>query len=189
LTPSPAPTLRPLLLAQYRAGLDMLREAVELCPGELWEDGSQTNAFWQVAYHALFFTRYYLQPTSENFRPWDGHQEDAQHPDGIAGPADPASPLPLLPRPYTKAEVLDFWRVCQAALEADLAALDLESAESGFPWYPISKLEHQLVNLRHLQHHAGQLADRVRAATGRGVRWVGSAPQRPADDLPEPARR
>ena len=52
-------------------------------------------------------------------------------------------------------------------------ALDLDSDESGFPRYPIPKLEHQLVNIRHLQHHAAQLADRLRNQAGVGVEWVG----------------
>lgn len=55
-----------------------------------------------------------------------------------------------------------------------LAAMDLGAEESGFPWHPMSKLEHQLVNLRHLQHHVGQLNDRLRAGVGEGVDWVGS---------------
>ena len=32
----------------------------------------------------------------------------------------------------------------------------------------MSKLEHQLVNLRHIQHHAAQLADRLRSAAMSG---------------------
>jgi len=51
--------------------------------------------------------------------------------------------------------------------------LDLDSAESGFSWYRMSKLEHQFVNLRHIQHHTGQLADRLRQEADRGVEWVG----------------
>ncbi len=56
-------------------------------------------------------------------------------------------------------------------------ALDLHNPQCGFPWYKTSKLEHQMVNLRHLQHHAAQLADRLRAALDIGIRWVGARPQ------------
>ncbi len=51
-----------VLKSQYHASLGMLREAIERCPADLWFDTSPTNAFWQVAYHALFFTHLYLQP-------------------------------------------------------------------------------------------------------------------------------
>jgi hypothetical protein len=53
-------------------------------------------------------------------------------------------------------------------------ALDLMSDESGFHWFPIPKLEHQLVNLRHIQYHTAQLADRLRAAEDVGIRWIGA---------------
>jgi hypothetical protein len=52
-------------------------------------------------------------------------------------------------------------------------AMNLTARHSGFGWYPIPKLEHQLVNIRHVQYHEAQLADRLRTATGKGVGWMG----------------
>jgi hypothetical protein len=37
----------------------------------------------------------------------------------------------------------------------------------------MGKLEHQFINIRHIQHHAAQLADRLRVAKNVGVAWVG----------------
>ena len=51
-------------------------------------------------------------------------------------------------------------------------ASDLDRTESGFSWYRMSKLEHQFVSIRHIQHHAGQLIDRVRSAADIGIGWV-----------------
>ena len=48
-------------------------------------------------------------------------------------------------------------------VDAAVYRLDLTAPESGFYWYRMSKLEHHLVNLRHIQHHTGQLA----TASGR----------------------
>ena len=90
------------------------------------------------------------------------------------GPADPESELPLLPKPYTKEEAIRYWDYINDRLDKDLDAADLDALQSGFPWYPIPKLEHLLVNLRHIQHHAAQLADRVRMAADQGVQWRGS---------------
>jgi hypothetical protein len=171
-----AALVRASLKSQYHAALAMLGDAIARCPDDLWLDARPANAFWQVAYHALYFTHLYLQPNEAAFRPWEGQQTDVQHPDGIAGPPDPASDLPLIPRPYTQGEVLAYCRYCEAMVEDAVDALDLTSAESGFWWYEIPKLEHQLVNIRHLSHHAGQLADRVRAASGEGVAWVRAWP-------------
>ena len=80
----------------------------------------------------------------------------------------------MLPAPYTREQALAYWRFCDEMVDEGVEALDLQAAECGFSWYPLSKLEHQLVNLRHLQHGAAQLADRLRAAAGIGVAWVGS---------------
>ena len=174
-TTIPLDTLRLALERQYRAALMMLRGAVERCPEALWTDTAATNAFWQIAYHTLYFTHLYLQADEAAFRAWSGHQADVQHPDGIAGPDDPASPLPLLPVPYTREQVLAYATQLEAGLPDALRALDLLAPDSGFWWYrPMTKLEHQLVNLRHLQHHAAQLADRLRNHAGVGVGWVSS---------------
>lgn len=171
----PLDTLREALECQYRAALAMLRDAVDRCPESLWDDPAPTNAFWQVAYHTLYITHLYLQPEAAAFRPWPGHQADVQHPDGIAGPDDPANPLPLVPEPYARDQVLAYAAHLEAGLPDAVRAIDLLAPDSGFWWYrPMSKLEHQLVNLRHLQHHAAQLADRLRNHAGVGVDWVSS---------------
>jgi hypothetical protein len=40
----------------------------------------------------------------------------------------------------------------------------------------MSKLEHQFVNIRHIQLHGAQLADRLRSAADIGIKWVGGRP-------------
>jgi hypothetical protein len=166
--------LRGALKSQYHAGLAMLREAIERCPDDVWESDQPTNVFWQIAYHTLYFTHLYLEPTAETFRPWQQHQGDVQHEDGIAGPVDPDSELPLIPRPYTRAQAIEYWSLLDTMVDGAVDALDLQSPESGFHWYTMPKLEHQLVNLRHLQHHVAQLADRLRASADVGIKWVGA---------------
>ncbi|MBN2053615.1 hypothetical protein JW905_01755 [bacterium] len=168
-------SLKAILKSQYHAGLAMVRQAVELYPDEWWYDDTSVNAAWQLAYHTLFFTHLYLQPSLEDFVPWDGQQNDVQYPDAIPGPPKPDSDLPLLPEPYSREEALAYWRVCDDMIDACVDALDIWSAQSGFYWYRVSKLEHQLINIRHLQHGAAQLADRLRAAVNFGVKWVGAA--------------
>ena len=173
---SPMPddsTLKRILKSQYGASLAMLRASTEACPDALWYDATPKNAFWQVAYHTLFFMHLYLQPDEQAFRPWPGHQANVQHADGIGGDADPGSALPRIPSPYSKSDVLAYCDFCERMLDDAVECLDLESTTSGFYWYPMSKLEHQLVNIRHVQHHAAQLADRLRAHLGIGVSWVG----------------
>ena len=88
------------------------------------------------------------------------------------------SRLPLIPRPYTKAEALEYWNICDQMVGPAIDRMDLDSPTSGFYWYKMSKFEHQLVNLRHVQHHTAQLADRLRHSLGIGTRWIGAAPSK-----------
>ncbi len=165
--------LRWMLKSQFHAALAMLRDAVERCPDALWDDPRFRNRTWQIAYHALFFARYYGggDETFDDF--WEGHRRETQNPDGIGGEPRPGSPLPFLPERYTQAEVLAACDHCIAGIDAAVDALDLPAAQCGFPWYPMGKLEHQMVNLRHVQHHVGQLSERLRQEVDLGVRWVG----------------
>jgi len=176
-------TLRLALKSQYHAGLAMVREAIQRCPDELWLSEEQRNAFWQIAYHTLFYTHLYLMSSVSAFRPWKEHQSQVQNPDGIPGDPKPGSTLPLIPQPYTRQQALAYWDICDQMVDGAVDALDLHDSQSGFPWYRMSKLEHQLVNLRHLQHHAAQLADRLRAALDIGIQWVGAG-RRPSTSTP-----
>ena len=168
-------SLRSIVKSQYHAALAMFGETIERCPDDLWLNQTPKNAFWQVAYHTLFYTHLYLGLTDADFRPWKEHQADVQNPDGIAhesrGSDDTRS---LLPDPYTKTQVLEYWKICDDMVDDAVDAMDLQSSESGFSWYPIPKLEHQLVNIRHIQHGAAQLADRLRAEAGIGISWAGA---------------
>jgi hypothetical protein len=156
------------LKSQYYASLAMLRQAIDECPAELWTSDRYKNPFWHVAYHTLFYTHLYLQPAEADFVPWERHREG--HNRFATGPDEG-----LILTPYSVEEVQSYWKHCQDMVESAVDRLDLTSSESGFYWYRMSKLEHQFVNLRHIQHHTGQLADRLRQDADRGVEWVGGA--------------
>jgi len=159
-----------VLRSQYHAALAMLRQAIERCPEEAWDGGEHPCAVWQIAYHTLFFTHLYLQPEEKTFRAWEHHRQEYQFLGAVPWP--PHDP-PRIDPPYTKEQILDYWGVCDAMIDAGVDRLDLEAPTCGFSWYEMPKLEHQLVNIRHIQHHAAQLADRLRLSAGVGVDWVG----------------
>ncbi len=165
--------LHAVIKSQYHAAIGMLRRAVELCPDDLWLSREHPNAFWHVAYHVIYVGYVYLQPDFESFRPWPNHREGAQ----FLGPT-PRNPQqrPKIDEPYSKAEIVEFLQICEAEVDSAVDKLDLNSPVSGFPWYKMSKLEHQFVSIRHLQHHTAQLADRVRRTAGVGVEWIGGKP-------------
>jgi len=175
-------TLRTVLKSQYHASLAMLRQAIEKCPEDLWYDAEQPNAFWQLAYHTLFFAHLYLQPNAAAFQPWKNQRRNVQNEDCLTRPPDPNSNLPLLPDPYSREQVLEYWDVCDAMVDSAVDAFDPLNPESGFSWYRVSKLEHQIVNIRHIQHGAAHLAARLRATRDVGLDWVGAGRGRQSTD-------
>ncbi|MBL7200218.1 MAG: hypothetical protein ISS56_08730 [Anaerolineae bacterium] len=156
------------ILSQYQAALAMLRQAIEKCPTSLWSDTAARNRYWHIAYHALFYTHLYAHTRGEEFEPWEHHRAEYE----FLGPKPwPPHDEPAIGEPYGKGEVLAFVEVCQGYIEVQVPPLDLE-ASSGFSWLPVDKLELQFYNIRHLQHHIGQLLDRLRTRAGIGVSWI-----------------
>jgi hypothetical protein len=163
-----------IIWRQFGAAIDMLENAMRVCPDELWSDPSKplvwperdVVGFWYVAYHTLFFLDYYLSGSAEGFMPPAPFTLDE---------LDPAGLLPE--RPFTKAELqsyLDHGRKkCRAAIEGMTDAESLQRC--GFAWLDLSQAELLLYNMRHVQHHAAQLNFMLRQAVGSAPRWVAKA--------------
>ncbi|MHC4712918.1 MAG: hypothetical protein ACYTAN_06555 [Planctomycetota bacterium] len=158
------------LKGQYHASLAMLKDTIDQCPDDLWDSGEHGVAFWLVVYHTLFYTHLYLMPDEKAFRAWEHHREEYQFLDAVPWP--PHDP-PKVGEPYTKAEVLEYWAVCDGMVDTAVDTLDLDAPKCGFPWYKLPKLDHQINNIRHIQHHAALLSGRLRAAVGADVEWRG----------------
>ena len=165
------------LKSQYHAALKTLRLAIEKCPDELWNDPADGLAsFWRVAYHTVFYTHLYLQQDQGSFTPWVGHREEANFLDVLSW-ENSRPPKPC--KPFTRDELLEYWRVCDQMIDAGVDALDLSAPQCGFPWYNMPKLDHQILNIRHTQHHAAALSTRLRRSAGIGIDWVGGDEARP----------
>lgn len=148
-----------VIQSQYLAALAMLQEVIDKCPDAMWQNTPDREQFWHVAYHVLFYVHLYLQPTEADFTPWRLHRDEGRSLDKT------------VVRPYTKAEVLEYLDLCRAEVAKQVPQLDLD-APSGFYWLPFNKLALQFYNIRHLQHHTGELSDRL----GRldiDLEWVG----------------
>ena len=162
--------IQPALKSQYHAALNTLREAIDKCPPAMWNDPADGfTAFWRVAYHTLFFTHFYLSANEKSFAPWERARPEAQY----LGPLFwEKNRLPKPCDPYTPADIMEYWNFCDRMIDSAVDGLDLASPESGFPWYKMSKLEHQILNIRHIQNHAAALATRLRRGSGVSVGWV-----------------
>ena len=89
---------------------------------------------------------------------------------------------------YRRNEILDYIQFIDALVDPTIDQLNLDSDETGFSWYKdMSKLSHQLMNLRHMQGHVGQLSELL--MTRRiDTDWVAKSDTRQNDVAPPHAR-
>ncbi|UCG62254.1 MAG: DinB family protein [Candidatus Zixiibacteriota bacterium] len=155
--------LKSIIWNQFGAAIDALENAMAACPDDLWRDRTRQPEFWYVAYHALFWLDFYLSASVEDFAP--------PAPFGLEE-LDPAGKLP--DRLYTKDELRAYLRFGRRKCKDTIDSLTDEKAGRPFNFgrVKLSFAELLLYNMRHVQHHAGQLNLALRQATDSAPGWV-----------------
>ena len=158
-----------ILISQYQATLEMLKQTIAQCPEPLWNSPGDKTKFWHIAYHTLFYTHLYLQDSEQTFTPWIKHRKEYQYLGRLPWP--PHAP-PQIGEPYDKDSLLEYLAFCQRQVAERVPPLNLEAA-SGFDWLPFNKLELQVYTIRHIQQHAGELMERLGTRAEIEIAWVG----------------
>jgi hypothetical protein len=165
-----------MLWRQFGAAIDALGNALRDCPDELWEKrlwGDQPDqwvaagfsAFWYLGYHTLFWLDLYLTGAEEGFAPpapFDLVEMESGE---------------VLPRTYTRPELLGYLEHCRRKCQETIGALSEEQAYRlcRFAWGELPFAELQLYNLRHVQEHAAQLLMFQGQQAGKSGKWVPKA--------------
>jgi len=159
--------LNQILSSQFEASLCMMHHCIKACPPKQWEGKIANATFRQVAYHTLFFVDLYLSPSAESFELRDLHRRGGDE----RGPT--------VSRGLSKRETLSYLSICR---EKAIDKLATESAKilqgpSGFRKF--SRAELHIYNIRHIQHHTGQLSAYLRRVDptltdSKTLPWVGS---------------
>lgn len=156
-------TIRQSIWSQFGACLDMLENAINMCPDEHWDTGTK---FWYTAYHCIFWTDYYLTTDPGTFAP----------------PApftfsefDPAGKTP--DRTYSKTEVLGYLEHCRQKAIRLISGLTLKKLNDRWvnDYKNFSLLEILFYNARHIQHHTAQLNLLLRQTINNAPTWVSQA--------------
>ena len=165
------------LKEQYHAGLAMLDECVEKCPEDTWLVGDHPRAYWRIACHAIYFTHNYLVQNEQDFNGSVANWPPAVR--TVLGVSDTRKAIDVEPyelpegvAPLTQHEVRDYIAYVRGLIDSTVDTLDLDSQATGFSWYPnMTKLSHELMNLRHIQGHVGQLSELL-MAKGIDIDWI-----------------
>ena len=158
---------RESLWNQFGAAIDMLEDAINLCPDHLWSvvlwkdpDDERYGQFWFVVYHTLFWLDLFMTGSKEGFKP----------------PA-PFIRGALPEQPYTKDQIKSYLWNCRAKCQTLIAGLTDERAQQRcvFEWMEPNFLELQLYSMRHVSEHAAQLSLVLGQHGVTGFDWIASA--------------
>ncbi len=168
-----------MIYRQFAAAIQTIRMAIDACPETLWDDRSDGRPFWHLAYHALFFIDFYLSDEEKKFQVVDFHEDKAQF---LPGDYREYAGIVVTPeKAFRKNQLLGYADHClQKCWETFEKMTDERALERcGFWWYKLNVGEFLLNNLRHAQHHAGQLALLLRRRAGIGIAWLGTKDNQP----------
>jgi hypothetical protein len=137
-------SLKETLWNQFGASIDMLENALTLCPVELWNTDTK---FWYNAYHCLFYLDYYLTLEPNKFLP---------PPPFTLSEFDPFA---MPDQVYSKQVLLSYLQASRNKCHDLISGLTNEIADKRWinEYRNYSVLEILLYNMRHVQHHAAQL--------------------------------
>lgn len=154
----------------------MVGDALRDCPDELWDKrlwedeqdqwvAAGFSTFWYLGFHTLFWLDLYLTGAEEGFTPPEPFDLVEMEDDEV------------LPRVYTRAELLGYLDTCRRKCQETVGALSTGEAYRvcRFPWGELPFGELLLYNLRHVQEHGAQLRMFLGQQAGKSTRWVSKA--------------
>lgn len=162
--------VRTILTGQFEASLCMMNDCLVKCPPGHWDGIVGKYPFWTVAYHTLCFVDLYLSPDKDAFEFRDVHpcgwkEFDDEYPS----------------RRFEQNELIAYLAICRSKMLSTIAGESAETLQgaSGFSWLSFTRGELHLYNMRHVQHHTGQLSAYLRRVdpvfqNPKTVRWVSS---------------
>ena len=144
------------LWRQFGASIDMLINVIASCPNNYFESNKR---FYYLAYHTVLFLDYYLTIPPKDFSPMLTFtiKDASERPSESIGDVIPD-------KIYSRQELIDYTKASRAKCEKIIEGLTnsekhnvrfTEEDKDGDMDYPL--LEILLYNLRHTQHHIGQL--------------------------------
>ena len=150
------------LWKQFGASIDMLENAITLCPDNFWDTDKK---FWYNAYHCMFWLDYYLTLEPSKFTPPSPFTLSEFDRKGI-----------MPDRTYSKDELLTYLQASREKfrhLLTNLTADELLNKRWVNEYKNFSIFEITLYNMRHVQHHAAQLNKLLRNEINDAPKWVG----------------
>ena len=151
--------LKEILWKQFGASIDMLESSILVCPESFWDK----KDFWYSVYHTIFWIDYYSSTDPDTFSPPEPFTLSELDPKGV-------SPE----RVYLKKELLEYLEYSSNKVFFLIDGLNEETSKERFitKRKNYNRIEMILYNMRHVQHHVGQLNFLLRQNEDVAGQWV-----------------
>lgn len=161
--------LKEILWNQFGASIDMLINVVANCPNDYFQ---RNKRFYFIAFHSTIFLDYYLTLPPSDFDPKLAFTRK----DPSDRPSEAIDDL-IRNKIYSKLEIVEYLKIIRQKCKYLIETLTNERLNERFKEgneendmdYPI--LEILLYNLRHTQHHVGQLNMLIRQDLDQHMEW------------------
>lgn len=149
--------------SQFGASIEMLENAINLCPSNVWSQKNDFSDFWYIAYHTIFWLDFYLTEIPENFVPFQNF--------GLTE-LDPAGILP--DKVFSKEEIKVYINHCRKKCKRTVTNLNEAKVNSAYKFGSIAMTFFEIIlyNMRHVQHHTAQLNILLRQQIDLAPSWV-----------------
>jgi hypothetical protein len=158
------------LKRQYTKCFKMLRETISVYDSDLWIDAEHFESpAWQIVYHLLYNANRYLSPSESTVVNWPKENKKLYK---FFSKQSELTKEEINRNPYSKDEMLEYLAHIKDNMPSYLERMQPDN--NCWPsWYDENQLEFQINNIRHIQHHIGQLNERLNNLIPFDYWWFG----------------
>jgi hypothetical protein len=172
---------------QIGAAFKMLEHAIDNANDRTWTARINNMPFWQLCYHALWYTDFYFHANQETFQPQSFDMKGIKN---ISIKPD-SQMIEDQKHPISKSNMKAYCNYARQKTNQFIQSINESyfTTPSPFEWHGFPKIDLVDYNLRHLQHHVGQLDIILRREQNIGNPWImfgdiSETSNLPADTLP-----
>jgi len=155
---------------QIGAAFIMLEHVIDNANDTTWTARISNVPFWQICYHVLWFTDFYFHANEATFQPQSFDMKEIHNywikPD--------SQMVENQKHPISKNNMKAYCKYARQKANEFIQSINdtYFTAPSPFEWHGFPKIDLVDYNLRHIQHHVGQLDVILRREQNIGNPWI-----------------
>ena len=156
--------------SQLLSSLYMLKDCIDRCPDEEWDESHKDYPFSRVVFHTLFDCDLNLSDNEKEFKDQE-IQREYRHEFGEYEELEGRISERTYSRDFIERYYSHSIGKVVSVLEAKID--DVLLLHNSDYYGSMTKMERYINCIRHTQHHAAQLGIRLQFITGKEMKWIG----------------